>query len=56
MANKIYYTESNGKRRYSNLTQQDRIMLRNASNQGRPLTPSEKEKVFGVNPKFVKTN
>lgn len=53
---KIYYTEYNSRRRYSNLTQKDRIALRNAHNRGIPLNKEEKKKVFGDNPIFIKTN
>jgi len=53
---KIYYTEYEGRRKYSNLTQKDRIALRNAHNRGKALSKEEKERIFGTNSKFIKLN
>ena len=49
---KIYYTETSKGKRYSNLTQKDRIMLRNAKGKG--LTSEQKTQIFGANPVFIK--
>lgn len=54
MMSKIYYKQFGDKRRYSNLTQKDRIMLRNAKRKG--LTKEQKLLIFGNNPVFIKTN
>lgn len=53
---KIYYKQYGSKRRYSNLTQKDRIALRDAHNRGKSLSKEQKEEIFGVNPKFIRTN
>jgi hypothetical protein len=55
---KIYYSKDiHGNNRYSNLTQKDRIKLRECKNTGRRLTPSETKEIFGTEyPTFVKTN
>ena len=51
---KVYYSECNGKKKYENLTQKDRIVLRNAKNAGRPLSSKERIEIFGNAPVFVK--
>jgi hypothetical protein len=51
---KVYYRKDKyGNNRYENLTQQDRIKLRDCKNRGRALTSSEKKEIFGSeNPIF----
>lgn len=53
---KVYYHKDKfGNNRYENLTQKDRIKLRDCKNRGRALTPSEKREIFGSeNPEFVR--
>lgn len=53
---KVYYSKDKyGNNRYENLTQQDRIKLRNCKNSGRSLTASEKREIFGSeNPEFIR--
>lgn len=56
MRKKVYYYENNyGQRRYENLTQSDRIKLRDCHNRKRKLTAEEKKEIFGSeNPIFIR--
>lgn len=53
---KVYYTEFSGRRKYSNLTQKDRIELRDSRNRKKPLSKEARERIFGSKPVFIKTN
>lgn len=54
--NKVYYYKDKyGNNRYENLTQKDRIKLRDCKNRGRALTASEKREIFGSEtPEFIR--
>ena len=52
--NKHYVTKDKyGNNRYDNITAQDRKTMRRAHNQSRPLTITEKKRIFGNNPTFI---
>ena len=52
---KVYYSkDSHGNNRYDNLTQSDRIKLRDCRDSKRKLTSDEKLEIFGSrNPVFI---
>lgn len=55
MSKVYYYKDKYGNNRYENLTQQDRIKLRECKNKGRKLTPTERQEIFGSeNPRFIR--
>jgi len=53
---KVYYSKDKyGNNRYENLTQQDRIKLRDCKNRHVALTADERKEIFGdKNPKFIR--
>lgn len=47
MSKVYYYKDKYGNNRYENLTQRDRIKLRECKNRGRSLTSNERKEIFG---------